>query len=360
MLSPNSHLKSIKLVNFRKHIHAFWEFVPGINVVMGKNATGKTTIAEAVYALGVTKTFKKARNSDLIAFNQPGWRIIGDFQTVNTRWKLQIDYIDGAKRTYIDEKPVKLSDFIGKIFPIVFSPGDIELISGSPSGRRRLIDTYIGLLNPLYIEELAQFNRLLQERNEFLKLSGSGRCDFTLFDVLTSQFISSALKIVENREKFLRKLEQAAEIYQNTLGLGKESLKIGYKSTLNVENSRHIAQEYYRQDLSTGVTNWGPSRDDIEFTINGRPVNTTASQGQLRSLVISIKLAILELAKARKAAPILILDDVLSELDADRRNILFDLIQKMQTQTIITTADFAATGLKLPEGSKIIALDKEE
>ena len=231
---------------------------------------------------------------------------------------------------------------------VMFAPEDLHLVKGSPQVRRRFIDMEIGQVSPVYLHDISQYQKILQQRNHYLKqLQLKQQTDFTMLDVLTEQFIQMAAKIVSKRYEFLKLLEQWALPIHQGISRGLETLKIEYKPSADVSDEQDLSKmvEVYEEkfakiktrEIERGITLFGPHRDDLLFIVNGRDVQTFGSQGQQRTTALSVKLAEIELInKEIGEYPILLLDDVLSELDDYRQSHLLSTIQG-KVQTFVTT-----------------------
>jgi DNA replication and repair protein RecF len=235
---------------------------------------------------------------------------------------------------------------------VMFAPEDLHLVKGSPQVRRRFIDMEIGQVSAIYLHDIGQYQKILQQRNHYLKLLQTKKQhDLTVLEILTEQFIQTAVKIIEKRFRFLRLLENLAKPIHKGISRGQEMLEIRYKPSVDVLEEQVLSKmiEMFEEkfskvkgrEIERGVTLFGPHRDDLVFFVNGRDVQTFGSQGQQRTTALSIKLAEIELIHSEIGEyPILLLDDVLSELDDYRQSHLLNTIQgKVQTFVTTTSVD---------------------
>lgn len=256
-------------------------------------------------------------------------------------------------------KQAKLSNYIGHMNVVLFAPEDLQLIKGSPAGRRKFIDIELGQMKPLYLSDLSQYNHVLKQRNSYLK--NSEKIDATFLEVLDSQLANFGSRVIHHRLEFIKKLEAKAEEKHTRLSDNKEDLSIQYQSTVFSEEGNDIEEQFLsmleknrQKDIFRKTTSIGPHRDDLAFFINNMNA-TFGSQGQHRSVVLSLKLAEIELMEEiTREKPILLLDDVMSELDNYRQLQLLETISN-NIQTFITTTTL--DHLKdLPEELKIFTV----
>jgi DNA replication and repair protein RecF len=251
-----------------------------------------------------------------------------------------------AKCNHIEQQ--KLSQYVGNLNVVMFAPEDLNLVKGSPQVRRRFIDMEIGQVSPVYLHDMSQYQKILQQRNHFLKMMQiKKQSDQTMLEILTEQFIETAVKIINKRFEFLQLLQKWAEPIHSGISRGVESLKIEYKPSVDVLEGQDLSKmvasfeekfnKVKTREIERGTTLFGPHRDDLLFFVNNRDVQTFGSQGQQRTTALSVKLAEIELIHSQIGEfPILLLDDVLSELDDYRQSHLLNTIQG-RVQTFVTT-----------------------
>lgn len=356
------YLKNIKIKNFRNYKNLDISFKKGINIIYGENGQGKTNLLESIYFLAMTKSHRSYIDNNLINNEESLFKLNGDLYINNIKNKLEIIYDGTEKKLKQDNKKInKVSDYISKMNIIVFYPDDLSLIKGSPSDRRRFLNSEISQLNSDYLTVINDYNKLLKMRNDYLKNS----CfDKNYFNIITNYLIDKAVIIYRMRNKFIDKLnEQIGQIYFNLSNINDFHLK--YKNNLNIENYdieniknklKNIYQNNLKKELILKKTLFGPHKDDLEFYINNKNLKNFGSQGQQRMAILSLKLSELNLIKKYKnLCPILLLDDVFSELDKRKKNNLLKYIYD-NSQTIITTTDLNNINKEIKENSKLIMI----
>lgn len=332
---------SLHLSNFRLYNKTSIKLNPATNIFFGMNAQGKTTIIEAIYVLGLTKSHKTNKDKDLISFNE-------DFAKINALINLKEKniYLDiilskvGKKAKYNQIELERLSEYIGLLNVVMFAPEDMDLIKGNPQTRRKFLDLEIGQISKDYLHNMQNYKRILKQRNDLLKNMQKEDKDLMLLDIITEQLIDYLEKIVQTRKHFVQEINEiAVKIYQQ-LSNSNQIFKIEYVPSID-KNYKEEFLSKYQYDMITGTTNLGVHRDDCEFYLDNLYLKTHGSQGETRTAVLSTKLALVEfIYKHRKEYPVLLLDDVLSELDTERQNNLIQYINN-KTQTFITTTDLS-------------------
>ncbi|GER67296.1 DNA replication and repair protein RecF [Weizmannia acidilactici] len=343
------YLQELELTNYRNYETLTIPFENKVNVILGENAQGKTNLMESIYVLAMAKSHRTANDKELIRWDADYAKIKGRIHKTHDSFPLELTISKkGKKAKYNHIEQKKLSQYIGNMNVVMFAPEDLNLVKGSPQVRRRFIDMEIGQISPVYLYDVSQFQKILQQRNHYLKqLQMKKQTDRTMLDVLTEQFIENAVKIVKRRFEFIRLLEEWAGPIHHMISRGLETLEILYKPSLDVSEELNWSKmikmyenkfaEIWEREIDRGVTMIGPHRDDLAFIVNGRDVHTFGSQGQQRTAALSVKLAEIELIYSEiKEYPILLLDDVLSELDDFRQSHLLNAIQG-RVQTFVTT-----------------------
>lgn len=335
-------LKSVALKHFRNYSDMYMEFDKGTNILYGDNAQGKTNILEAVYVSGTTKSHKGSKDKELIQFGQEESHI----RTVVERDGLdyQIDMHikkNKSKGIAINKIPIKkASELFGILNIVFFSPEDLNIIKNGPSQRRKFLDMELCQLDKIYLYYLTKYNKILNQRNKLLKdIYFKPELKDTL-PVWDLQLIEYGKKIIGFRKEFIERLNEIVlKIHRNISG-NKEDLILSYEP--DVEDYL-MEQELFKnqeKDLKFGMTSVGPHRDDMCFMIQDIDIRRFGSQGQQRSCALSLKLSEIELVKKSiKETPVLILDDVLSELDSNRQNFLLNSIHDIQTVITCTGLD---------------------
>lgn len=347
------HIEQIQLKNYRNYEQLDISFDDKINVIIGENAQGKTNLMEAIYVLAFTKSHRTPRERELIQWEKDFSKIDGRIKKRNQSVPLEIIISSKGKKAKLNRlEQRRLSDYIGAMNVVMFAPEDLTLVKGPPQIRRRFIDMELGQIQPRYIYHLGQYQKILKQRNQLLKqMQMKHNPDLTMLDVLTDQLIEHAATLLERRFVFLDLLRKWARPIHHGISRELEDLEIRYSSTIEVSedaNKEKIGNIYHAkfQDIKTkeierGTTLVGPHRDDLLFDVNGKDVQTYGSQGQQRTTALSVKLAEIELIYQEIGEyPILLLDDVLSELDDFRQSHLLNTIQgKVQTFVSTTNVD---------------------
>ena len=330
-------IKKLQLSNFRNYEGLNMEFSEGVNLLYGDNAKGKTNILEAVFMIATTKSIRGSKDKDMIRFGQDEAHICAFVEKGGIPHKMDIHLRRNKKKGLaVDGIPVKRSaEFLGLLHGIAFSPDDLSMMKEGPELRRRFMDLELCQTDPLYVSNLAAYNRVLAERNDLLKqISVKPSLKDTL-PVWDSQLIDFGSYLIRARRKFIEKLAPIVEEKHRMLSGDKETLKIAYEPDCAEEQFGIRLAEFSDRDLALRFTSVGPHRDDMSLFINGNNVRLYGSQGQQRTAALSLKFAEIELVKhVIRESPILLLDDVLSELDRSRQ---LQLLSEMQdVQTIVT------------------------
>lgn len=333
-------VKTLQATSFRNYDSFHVSFHDKTNIFIGNNAQGKTSILESLYVLAFTKSHKTYRDQDVVKDGTDFAKISADIDLKDQT--IQLDMIiskAGKKAKYNQIELDRLSEYIGHLNVVMFAPEDLELIKGNPKFRRKFLDTEIGQISNEYLFHLQQFRKILKQRNDLLKsMQKSNRPDLLLLDVITDQLIDYEVKIMKQRTTFLSSIQQYANNYYQTLSGLDDKLTIEYIPSLKGKYKEEYTAKY-QYDMITGTTNQGIHRDDIEFYLNNFPLKTHGSQGEQRTAVLAVKLALIDfIYEWKKEYPILLLDDVLSELDVSRQQNLLHSIDK-QIQTFITTTN---------------------
>ncbi|GAA4076932.1 DNA replication/repair protein RecF [Amphibacillus indicireducens] len=343
------YIKNLKLLHYRNYDELDLIFDNGINVIIGENAQGKTNLMEAIYLLAFTRSYRTSKDKELIQWDQNYAKIEGTIIKRNQQFPLEIQLSSKGKKAKLNHlEQRRLSDYIGALNVVMFAPEDLNLVKGNPQVRRRFIDMEIGQIQPVYIYHLGQYQKILKQRNHLLKSLQRKQTDnLIMLDVLTEQLIEHACIVIEKRFIFLELLRHWAIQIHKRISQEREQLEINYQATIDVletdnkEKISNIYLEKFKQnrhkEIERGTTLYGPHRDDLIFFINQRDVQKYGSQGQQRTTALSLKLAEIELIKQEVGEyPVLLLDDVLSELDQYRQSHLLDTIQG-KVQTFVST-----------------------
>ncbi|CAM4293807.1 recombinase RecF [Streptococcus penaeicida] len=336
-------IKELQLTHYRNYEQIQAEFVPGLNVFIGNNAQGKTNFLEAIYFIALTRSHRTRTDKELIGFKKNNLQVSGKISKVSGTISLEIDLTEKGRVTKINSlKQAKLSEYIGNMMVVLFAPEDLQLVKGAPALRRKFIDIDLGQIKPVYLSDLSQYNHVLKQRNAYLKTAISINSDF--LGVLDEQLADYGTRVIEQRIHFIKSLETEAKRHHLAISNGLENLNFSYQPSFEKHDQLSIKEVFLdalvknrQKDIFRKNTSVGPHRDDISFFINDIDANF-ASQGQHRSLILSLKLAEVSLMKTITGDnPILLLDDVMSELDNTRQSKLLETVIQEKVQTFITT-----------------------
>jgi DNA replication and repair protein RecF len=341
-------IENIILRNFRNYGDENISFHPKINIIYGENAQGKTNILEAIYYLARFSSFKSACPSECLKFGEENGMIEGRVIHNGLTDTLKISFLEGKKQGRINEKKTqKKHDFQEKLSLVMFVPDDLGIVKSSPVNRRRFINREITNIRPHYDYLVRKYNRILLQRNQLLKQIRSRQESEATLELWDQPLVEYGCKIIYYRLKYLMDLNKRAEIVHYNISNGAEKLSLSYKSNIvskgmtpeDIRKSyEKTMKERHREDILKGSTSSGPHVDDFVIRINDRDARIYASQGQQRSIVLSLKIALIEMNKEEKGHyPVILLDDVMSELDQNRREKLFPVLHK--TQSFITGTD---------------------
>ena len=363
-------LTNLQLQNFRNYESVQLEFTDGVHVFIGENAQGKTNLMESIYTLAMTKSHRTTNDKELIGWNKEFATIKGTVEKTATKTNLELQFSKKgkiAKVNYLEQK--RLSSYLGNLNVILFAPENLTLVKGSPQNRRKFVDMELGQMSSLYLYDLVEYNRVLKQRNTYLKqLAIKKKQPDEYLDVLSEMLSELASKIVFHRLDFMKQLEALAIPIHDQLSLGREKFSVSYQATIPLEDGLTPSQmkEIYMnqfkknqtREADQATTLIGPHRDDLIFYLNEVPVQTYGSQGQQRSTVLSLKLAEIELMKLSTGEyPLLLLDDVLSELDDDRQTHLIKAIEN-KVQTFITTTSLDGIKQQFINEPVVIPIEK--
>ena len=330
-------VKKLEIQNFRNISGISLEFDDEINVICGENAQGKTNIIEALWLFSGAKSFRNTKDSEFIKFGEKKSKIYTEFKMLGVENTAQIVFDDKKNAFLNDKKLPNTSSLAGKYNAVVFSPTDLTLVTDGPDKRRRFLDTAIGQLYPNYIEILRSYSRAVMQRNKIIKDYRYDKTVSIMLDVFETEIADMGNKIINYRKKYIFVLNNYVSKIYNGISCGKENIEIFYLSKNNILDNE-ILKTAREIDMFTSTTSVGPHRDDISFKINGISVRNFGSQGQKRSVALSLKLAGAEVIKEISGEyPICLLDDVMSELDEGRQNYILNHIRNWQS--FITCCD---------------------
>lgn len=335
-------VESVKLSNFRNYDSLELKFDKGTNLFYGNNAQGKTNILESVYLCGTTRSHKGSKDREIIHFGEEESHICMNIRRGDIPYRIDMHLKKNkTKGIAINGMPVKkASELVGLGNFVFFSPEDLCIIKNGPAERRRFVDMELCQLDKIYLYHLSNYNKILIQRNKLLK-------DFSFYseaepmlDVLDEQLVQFGSVIMKRRMEFVKELNEIIRTIHSNLSGGKEELAVEYEIDTTIEEFAKKLSMNREKDIRNRVTNEGPHRDDLGFLIGGIDIRKYGSQGQQRTAALSLKLAEIEIVKRNiKDTPVLLLDDVLSELDSSRQRYLLESIHDVQTMITGTGID---------------------
>ena len=331
-------INSLELNNFRNYTFAKTEFNDGLNFIVGSNAQGKTNMLESIYLLSVGKSPKNSKDKQIIRFNENKAKVAVSFSTIAGNKNIEM-YLDKSEKKTIrinNLNILKLTELVGTLSVVYFSPDELKLIKEVPEDRRNFLDVSISQFDKTYLYNLMKYNRILKMRNQILKSLDTPASKIEQLKLFTPQLIETAERIISKRLEFIENLSEIAKNIHKTITIN-ENLEINYsyspKENLSIKQDLEIQFERcIEKEIELGYSSLGPHRDDIVFKINDLDTKQYASQGQQRTVALVVKLSLMEVIKNEIGEyPILLLDDVLSELDSDRQERLLNMTTKYQT-----------------------------
>lgn len=345
-------VKNLKIKNFRNISEISLDFDDEINVICGENAQGKTNIIEALWLFSGAKSFRNTKDNEFIKFGENCAKIYTEFNMLGVDNNAQIIF-ENKKISFLNEKKLaNTSALAGKFNAVVFSPSDLTLVTDGPDKRRRFLDTAIGQLYPNYIEILRNYTRAVMQRNKIIKDYRYDKTLSVMLDVFETEIVDMGNKIISYRKRYIEILNRYVSNIYDGISCGKEKVDIFYISKNEILNNE-ILKISRDVDMYTSTTSVGPHRDDIIFKINGISARNFGSQGQKRSVALSLKLAGAEVIKEISGEyPICLLDDVMSELDEGRQNYILNHIRNWQS--FITCCD--TSNIKNLKEGKVIKI----
>jgi len=350
------YLKEIKLKNFRNYKEQEVSFHEKVNIITGNNAQGKTNLLESLYIMSLGKSFRTNKDIEMIGFGESYCKSKSTSIKNDRELDVEIQISDEGKEIKIDgAKLNKKIEILENVFIVAFSPEDLKIVRDEPEKRRRFIDREICQINPLYYKNLSRYKRILQQRNSLLRKDVINEDSLVVWNEELAEYGS---KIILERKRFIEKLNFISNDINQRITNGKEPLFITYESNVKCQDDFPKQKEFFinqlnkntKKDFFKGVTTSGPHKDDIKISVKGIDIRHFGSQGQQRTAALSLKLAEIQLIKEETGEdPILLLDDVLSELDAERQKFLINSLKDIQL--FITTTELSDELKKnLPEG----------
>ena len=339
-------LYKLNLKNFRNYVDLDINFNDKLNIIIGNNAQGKTNILEAIYFLSITKSFLSVHDKTLVHKDMDYMRVTGDIKVNNLTKKLSISVNDEGKKIEVNSKIIKKHmDYLGNLRVIVFSPDDIKLFKDSPSVRRKFLNIELSQLYDKYVKLLADFNVILKQRNEYLKIIKNGNINYQYFDIIDQKYVDLSVMIYRYRNNYINELNKYIDKKFSSIAM-QDGLIIKYISDIEINDFETMKKNMIEKlvttrnrDISYGSTGIGPHKDNFIFNLNGNNLSMYGSQGQLKMAILSLKLSEIDIfTDITGESPVLLLDDIFSELDIEKRNKLIQYINS-DIQTIITTTD---------------------
>ncbi|MCR5223531.1 MAG: DNA replication/repair protein RecF [Bacilli bacterium] len=350
---------NIKLTNFRNYKKLNLSFNPTKNIIIGENGEGKTNIVEALYVLALSKSFRGSKEEVIIKNGEDSTCIEGTVKG-DYKDKYKLVLAKEGKKVFINNTKIdKISDYLSKINIVLFTSEDLKLIKDTPSTRRRLINIELSQYSNEYLKLLSNYNKVLKQRNAYLKmLYFNGNASRSYLDILTDQLVDIGSKLYNYRQDFINNISNYIEnnYYKITK---KHDLVLSYKSDFANKSKEDLLKMYKKsldKDITQGKTNLGIHHDDYIFELNGNNLRDYGSEGEQKNAIISLKMAEIDIFKNDlNIMPILILDDLFSELDKKKINNILDFISD-DIQTFVTTTDLTKVDKRLKIGSKIFKI----
>lgn len=344
------YLQHLQLHDFRNYETIDTTFSPQINILLGDNAQGKTNLLEAIYVLALARSHRTNSDRELIKWHHDFARIEGRVMRRTGPLSLELIISKKGKKARVNHlEQTRLSQYIGHFNVILFAPEDLALVKGSPSVRRRFIDMEYGQVNAKYLYASTQYRQVLRQRNKYLRQLQTHQVkDLIYLDVLSDQLAEFGAQIIVARAHFIEQMQHWARIIHRQITKEQEQLTLHYVTQVDTsiisqgikavqQQLQALYHQYQKREIERGTTLIGSHHDDIEFLINDNNVQTFGSQGQQRTTALSVKLAEIDLMHEQTSEyPVLLLDDVLSELDPLRQTHLLKTIQN-KVQTFLTT-----------------------
>ncbi len=332
-------IKSVKISNFRNYDLEKIDFDKNINLLYGKNAQGKTNIIEAIFLCTIGKSFRTSKEKEMIKIDSSNSFVEMEYSKKDRDGKIRIE-LSNKKSVYINGiKIKKLSDLLGKLNAVIFNPDDINILKGGPQNRRKFMDIMISQLRPNYMHILSLYLKTVEQRNNYLRQIREQSADSSMLDIWDEKLCEYAIQINNYRKEYIDKIQDKIQEVHSQITSDKELINIEYISDcFEKESYLKLLKERRKLDIIKGFTTKGIHRDDFVIYINEKQVNIYGSQGQHRTVILSLKLSELNIVRDEIGeSPILLLDDFMSELDSTRRQNFLEKIEN--AQVIITCTD---------------------
>lgn len=350
------YLSHLQLKGFRNYAEQEVSFHPKVNIITGNNAQGKTNLLESIYVLSLGKSFRTAKDSEMIGFGREFCSVKAKSYKQDEELNIEIVYFDKKKSVKINGVKInKTIELLENLYMVVFSPEDLKIIKDEPEKRRKFMDRELCQLKPVYYKNLGRYKKVLQNRNILLK---NGEQNKQMISVWNEELADYGARLILERQRFVEKINRISSGLHEKITNGKEKLDITYESSVGVQHNFDEQKKFFveklenslKNDLFRGNTSFGPHKDDLKICIDDIDIRHFGSQGQQRTAALSLKLAELSLIEEETGDnAILLLDDVLSELDGERQSFLLNRLQDVQI--FITTTEIGETLFKnMPDG----------
>lgn len=365
------NIYKLNLVNFRNYSKLNISLNKNMNIFIGNNAQGKTNILEAIMFLALTKSHRAVNEADLIKFGREKTIVKGKIKNNNIIKELEIAMEKGNKVLKVNKTLIKKnSDYISNLNVISFTPDDLEIIKGSPSVRRNILNIQISQLSKTYLNTYNEYNKILKTRNEYLKiLFSNSLADKNYLDIITDKLIEKAIVIYKIRSEYITLINKSINDIYNNICDSNFSLAIKYEPNITIDLYedeeirgllRKVYKNNYKKELNNGMTLFGPHRDDFSFYLNNFNLKSYGSQGQQKLAILSYKLSEISIFSEKcDTTPVLLFDDIFSELDIKKRNKLLKYIHE-KAQSIITTTDLKSIQKKYLDNAYIFEVNNGE
>lgn len=353
-------IDDLKLLNFRSYSALNLNFNSKLNIIYGMNGAGKTNIVEAIYALSLTKSFRTNQDNLMIMRDKNVAKVEANIINNDDKKNYQLILQNHEKKVKINNNKIdKLSDYVADIFMILFNPDDLKIIKESPALRRKFINIELSQLDRNYILYLNGYNKILKQRNIYLKeMYINGTLSKSYLDIMTEKMVDYGIKIHEIRKRFINKIsEKISKNYLKIFEYGNLNIKYVSDYDDKKDNILRKYQQYLKKDMLLGKTTYGVHRDDIEFELDGYSLKDCGSEGQQKNAIIAFKMSEIDIVKEEKGYyPILIFDDLSSELDKNKINNILDMFDD-KVQTFITTTSIDYFTDEILNKAKVIKVE---
>lgn len=335
----------INYVNFRNLIDGSVKFFPKLNLFFGKNGQGKTSLLEAVYFNATGKSFRTSKATEMMRYGVKRTGVYIVYRDNISEKSLTVKFNDSKKEYYYNNKKVSYDEFYGKLNVVTYIPEDIILITGSPSVRRTFFDSEIAQTNSEYFQDLKSYNKLLKIRNKYLKEQRTKEVEYQVYE---DEFIKYGAKVIEKRLEYVQRISIILNLNYRKLFDNKKELSLSYDchlgniKKLGVEEIEKLLREkikkVFLQEKRYGFSLCGPQKDDFLFILNGHEAKSTASQGEKKSIIFSLKLSEIDMViREKKENPVLIIDDISSYFDSNRKDSILNYLEKRNIQVLVSS-----------------------